>query len=144
MFQDRRKLKGTDVFVNEDFCPGTIEVRKSQMDDFHTARKQGKIVYFNYRTLVVKDPRESGRGGQDNPPVSPSLPSSIPAATTTPAGGGASAPTVQQDGLRSPPPSPMVHSRHHTPVIREPCTPPPLPRTGNQSVRSKRVKGSRK
>ena len=55
VFRDRRKLKGTNIYLNEDLCPGSTAARREQLPRYHEARRQGKFVYFNYRTLVVKE-----------------------------------------------------------------------------------------
>ena len=64
VFRDRKKLKGTNVYINEDFCSRTTERRREQMNTYHYARRNGKIAYFNYRTLVVKEPPTEGRIGE--------------------------------------------------------------------------------
>ena len=61
VYMDRRKLKGTQIYINEDLCPATVEVRRQQKDALLEARQQGKVAYFNYRTLVVRDPRPTER-----------------------------------------------------------------------------------
>ena len=71
VFRDRRKFKGTNIFVNEDLCKGSQAVRQQQMDDYHTARREGKVVYWNYRTLVIK-PRPSNDGSNNTARQSPS------------------------------------------------------------------------
>ena len=60
VFRARRKLKGMNIFINEDYCRGTMDVRRNQMDNIREARRNGKIAFFNYRTLVVRD---ASRGG---------------------------------------------------------------------------------
>ena len=37
------------------------------MDAYHQARKNGKIAYFNYRTLVVKEPPLRTGTGEEGP-----------------------------------------------------------------------------
>ncbi|XP_042859329.1 uncharacterized protein LOC122245477, partial [Penaeus japonicus] len=32
VFQQRRNLTGTNIYVNEDLCPGTMEIRRQQLD----------------------------------------------------------------------------------------------------------------
>lgn len=66
VFRDRRKLKGTNIYINEDLCPGTAAARKQQMDAYHMARRQGKVAYFNHKTLIVREPNSDGfqREGQ--------------------------------------------------------------------------------
>ena len=56
VMRNRRKMKGTNIFINEDLCPASVAVRMQQMPAYHQARKDGKQVYFNYRTLVIRDP----------------------------------------------------------------------------------------
>ena len=67
VFRDRRRFKGTKIFVNEDLCKGSQLARQEQMNDYHDARREGKIVYWNYRTLVTK-PRTLGssQGSRSN------------------------------------------------------------------------------
>ena len=54
VMRNRRKMKGTNIFINEDLCPASIAVRMKQMPAYHQARKDGKLAFFNYRTLVVR------------------------------------------------------------------------------------------
>ncbi|ROT67876.1 hypothetical protein C7M84_014018 [Penaeus vannamei] len=51
--QNRRKLANT--FIYEDLCPASVDARKKQMDQLMAAREQGKLAYFSYRTLVIKE-----------------------------------------------------------------------------------------
>lgn len=64
-FQDReavmrntRKLKGSGVFINEDLCPASQEVKRSQMPAFKQARSEGKIAFFKHTKLIIKDKRD--------------------------------------------------------------------------------------
>lgn len=62
VFRARSKLKGTNIYINEDFCPGTVDVRRKQMDRMREARRNGKQAFFNYRTLIVRDYNRGERG----------------------------------------------------------------------------------
>lgn len=64
VFQTRNKLIGTNIYINEDFCLGTVEVRKKQMENMREARKEGKQAFFNYRTLIVRGTNSSSVGGR--------------------------------------------------------------------------------
>lgn len=75
-FSVRDQILRNRIFINEDFCPGTVEVRKNQMEKYHAARS-GKFVFFNYRTLVVKEPR-SGSGSENTKVSSAGLTSTTP------------------------------------------------------------------
>ena len=55
VFQERRKLKGTNIYINEDLCPNLVDVRRGQMDALREARRQGKVAFFSYRPLVVRE-----------------------------------------------------------------------------------------
>ena len=73
----RKNLRGTQVYLNEDFCPATVAIRKNQMGEYHSARNNGKFAFFNYRTLVIKDAHslgESANGRRDNNTPSSPLP----------------------------------------------------------------------
>ena len=65
ILRDRTKLKGTQVYINEDLCPGTIDAQKRQMDSYHQARREGKIAYFNRKTLIIKDRKSAPRQEND-------------------------------------------------------------------------------
>ena len=91
-------MKGTNVFINEDLCPGTVAARQAQMSKYHDARRAGKQVFWNYRKLVVRDPSphrplQHQGTGTPNPPASGTttsnntttiIPTSIPENTTNP------------------------------------------------------------
>ena len=48
------KLKGNDIFINEDFSKQTTDLRKELWKEVKQLRSDGKIVYLNYRTAVTK------------------------------------------------------------------------------------------
>lgn len=61
-FQDReavlgseRKLKGTGIYVNEDLCPASQEIKKSHFPQMKQARQDGKIAYFRHTRLIIKE-----------------------------------------------------------------------------------------
>ena len=61
-FEDKQKflrkaklLKGTNIFINEDYCQDTVEYRKELWEEVKVLQSQGKIVYLNYSSVVSKD-----------------------------------------------------------------------------------------
>ena len=48
------KLKGSDIFINEDFSKQTTDLRKELWKEVKQLRSEGKIAYLNYRTVVTK------------------------------------------------------------------------------------------
>ena len=68
VFRNRRKMKGTHIFINEDLCPGTVKARKDKMPDYRAAREAKQYAYFNYRTLVVKEWRPPITAHRTQPP----------------------------------------------------------------------------
>ena len=48
-------LKGTNIFINEDYCQDTVEYRKELWEEVKVLRSQGKIAYLNYRCIVSRD-----------------------------------------------------------------------------------------
>ena len=48
-------LKGTNIFVNEDYFQDTVEYRKELWEEVKVLQSQGKIVCLNYRSIVSRD-----------------------------------------------------------------------------------------
>ena len=48
-------LKGTNIFINEDYCQGTGEYRKELLKEVKVLQSQEKIAYLNYRSIVSRD-----------------------------------------------------------------------------------------
>ena len=64
-FKDKQKilkyakcLKDTGIFIYEDFCKGTMDLRKKIWNKVLEHCKQNKFAYLNYRSIVI---REHGR-----------------------------------------------------------------------------------
>ena len=49
-----KKLKGTNIYINEDFSAATMNYRKELWKEVQELRQQGKIAYLNYRSIIVK------------------------------------------------------------------------------------------
>ena len=50
-----RMLKGTNIFVNEDFSQETLEHRRELWKEVKRLREEeDKIAYLNYRSIVVR------------------------------------------------------------------------------------------
>lgn len=74
-FQDREaarrnavKLRGTNVFFNEDLCKASQEIRKAKLPLLKQARSEGKIAYFSHTKLVIREhqPRVSVSANGDS------------------------------------------------------------------------------
>ena len=48
------KLKGDDIFINEDFSKQTADLRKELWKEVKLLRSEGKIDSLNYRIVVTK------------------------------------------------------------------------------------------
>ena len=48
-------LKDTGIYINEDFSRETLEYRKTLWDEVKAHRRNGKISYLQYRTVVVRN-----------------------------------------------------------------------------------------
>ena len=55
VMKERRKLKGTRVFVREDYSDRVAETRRQLYPDMLEARRNGKIAYLRYNKLIVHD-----------------------------------------------------------------------------------------
>ena len=53
------KLKGNDIFINEDFSKQTADLRKELWKEVKLLRSEGKIDSLNYR-IVVTEKRDNG------------------------------------------------------------------------------------
>ena len=49
------KLKGSDVYINEDFSRETTELRKKLWEEVKQLRSEGKFAYLNYRSIITRD-----------------------------------------------------------------------------------------
>ena len=50
-----RKLRGTSYSIREDLSEKVLAKRREQMPQFKEARDAGKVAYFNYDRLVIKE-----------------------------------------------------------------------------------------
>ena len=48
------KLKGSDIFINEDFSKQTTDLRKELRKEVKQLHSEGKTAYLNYRTVITK------------------------------------------------------------------------------------------
>ena len=48
-------LKGTNIFINEDYCQDIVEYRKEFCEDIKVLQIQEKTAYLNYRGIVSRD-----------------------------------------------------------------------------------------
>ena len=52
--KNAKKLKNTNIFIDEDFSPEIMEYRKQLWEEVKELRKKGNIPYLNYRSVVNK------------------------------------------------------------------------------------------
>ena len=57
VLKNAKYLKGTDMYVYEDLCKDTMELRKTLWNQVLEYRRQNKFAYLNYRSIVVRDQR---------------------------------------------------------------------------------------
>ena len=55
IFKNSHRLKGTTYYVNEDFSKETLAYRKELWEKVKTLRKEGKVAYSNYKSIIVKE-----------------------------------------------------------------------------------------
>ena len=48
------KLKGSDVYINQDFSRETTELRKKLWEEVKQLRSEGKFAYLNYRSIITR------------------------------------------------------------------------------------------
>lgn len=53
------KLKGTNVFLNDDVCRATMDIRRGKLEELKMKRKQGFIAYFSGADIKVVGRRQN-------------------------------------------------------------------------------------
>ena len=53
--KNNHRLKGTTYYVNKDFSKETLACRKELWEKVKALRKEGKVAYLNYKSIVVKE-----------------------------------------------------------------------------------------
>ena len=60
------KIKGTNIFLNEDVSPATQSIRNAKMGELQAARQRGLIAYFSGTKLVTKTKRSTTQLSHEN------------------------------------------------------------------------------
>lgn len=55
VLRNARKLKGSGVFINEDLCAASQEIKRNQFPMLRQARQEGKIAFFRQTKLIIKE-----------------------------------------------------------------------------------------
>ncbi|KAK3885657.1 hypothetical protein Pcinc_010143 [Petrolisthes cinctipes] len=58
--RNAKKLRGTGIFINDDLCPASLELRKNQMPRLKQAKEDGKIAFFRHTKLIIREKNEAG------------------------------------------------------------------------------------
>lgn len=69
VLRNGRKLKGTNIFVNEDLCPASQAIKSSQFPMMKKAKAQGKIAFFRHTKLIIRDKMVDSSAGLSIPSV---------------------------------------------------------------------------
>ncbi|KAK3868779.1 hypothetical protein Pcinc_025817 [Petrolisthes cinctipes] len=66
--RNARKLKGTNIFLDDDLCPASQAIKNAQMPQLKQAKAQGKIAFFRHTKLIIRERYNvgaaAGRGRQ--------------------------------------------------------------------------------
>lgn len=71
VMRNAKKLRGTNIFLNDDLCAASQAIKNSQLPSLKEAKAQGKIAYFRHTRLIIKE-RNAEDGVADRgqrPPV---------------------------------------------------------------------------
>ena len=58
VLKNSKLLKNTGIYINEDFSDAVQQRRREQIPKMKQARERGKIAYFSYDRLVIKDKKQ--------------------------------------------------------------------------------------
>lgn len=64
MIRNGAKLRGTRIYIHEDLCPASQEVRRAKLPLFRQAKSEGKITCFNQTNLIIKEGFEASSGDE--------------------------------------------------------------------------------
>ncbi|KAK3889136.1 hypothetical protein Pcinc_006877 [Petrolisthes cinctipes] len=66
--RNARKLKGTNIFLDDDLCPASQAIKNAQMPQLKQAKAQGKVAFFRRTKLIIRERYNvgaaAGRGQQ--------------------------------------------------------------------------------
>lgn len=60
-----KKLKGTNIFINEDFTEAVRQKRRDLLPALRAAREKGKIAYLRYGKLITRPATQRARRGEE-------------------------------------------------------------------------------
>lgn len=49
------KVKGTGIYINEDLCPVSLDIKNKQLALMKKANEEGKIAFLPHTELIIKD-----------------------------------------------------------------------------------------
>nr|XP_047127662.1 uncharacterized protein LOC124808553 [Hydra vulgaris] len=55
ILKNSSKLKGKNIFINEDFCTETNRIREDLREKMKIERQSGKFAYISYDMLIVRE-----------------------------------------------------------------------------------------
>ena len=55
IIRNAKKLKGSNLFINEDLCEASRAKRREQLPRLKQARSEGKIAFFSHTRLVIRE-----------------------------------------------------------------------------------------
>ena len=55
ILKNAKKLKNSGIYIYEDFCNDTMELRKSLWEEVMEHRRQGKFAFLNYRSIILRN-----------------------------------------------------------------------------------------
>ena len=55
ILKNAKKLKNSGIYIYEDFCNDTMELRKSLWEEVMEHRRQGKFAFLNYQGIIVRN-----------------------------------------------------------------------------------------
>ncbi|KAK3889420.1 hypothetical protein Pcinc_006584 [Petrolisthes cinctipes] len=55
VMRSARKLRETNIYISDDLCAASQAIKNAQMPQLKQARAQGKVAYFKYTKLIIKE-----------------------------------------------------------------------------------------
>ena len=154
ILKNSNKLKNTNIYVNEDLCVNSQNLRKAQLPELKQARRDGKIAYFSHTKLITKNrsplppaPLEESNHSlppQPSRPITTTSTDSSSSITITSASTDSSSTTITTTSSSTQPePKPTLQTTAPPPLQNHPSssqanksTKNPVPNQANKSAKS--------
>lgn len=145
VMRNAKKLKGTNIYVNEDLCPESQSIKMSQMPLLKQARAQGKVAFFRHTKLIIREKTNNAEAAEEQRVVRPcGVSGAVAAGDVVVEMAGAWAGTKDSDTFPSLPAPPSADRDRSRAAPAKPKTPTPHASTTSTQRETRRNTAERR